>query len=341
MATFYQTLSTEQATPKLYTSIVAQAKRDAVAKFKTLFHASAFLHLSFSLFLLLQLFITIALFVSDKGSLFAPTSLAMLFLGVVSYTLIAFYQKNRKLDTIEQIVKEYHRTCVARLGRHIEDHGKAKLAISACMRELSDALLTQELFYLKIPPFTFSNQNILSFVLYFHYGDILYLQEKLLEFSLEEHSYLLADAACDGEFHSSLSKTYSALSAAYKKPKGKHLEKAFAISTFFKRKEIATEQEKYYNLAVEELQIVKELSGKEAWVLQELATLYRQFDRAEEEMAEYEELIHKVENDKEILYRLGYLYFQHHKTAAGLKVYNTLRVLDALYAKNLLSHYHF
>ncbi|MCH9811175.1 hypothetical protein K0U07_00255, partial [bacterium] len=214
-------------------------------------------------------------------------------------------------------------------------------AIAECMRELSDSLLTQELFYLKIPPFTFANENILSFILYFHYGDVLYLQEKVLEFSLKEHSFILADAACDGEFHSSLSKTYATLSAAYKKPTGKHLEKAFTFSTFFKRGEIEAEQEKYYTLAVEELQIVKELSGNETWAVVELATLYRQFDKTEEEMSEYELLIEKVADDKEILYRLGYLYFLHHKTASGLKIYNLLRKLDALYAKNLLSHYHF
>ena len=58
-------------------------------------------------------------------------------------------------------------------------------------------------------------------------------------------------------------------------------------------------------------------------------------------MEQYEILMSKISDDKEIMYKLGVLYFKHQKSSKGLKIYNDLRKLDALYAKNLLSHYHF
>lgn len=341
MATFYQTFTTETTEPKLYTSIVAEAKKEALSKFKALFHQSAFLHLSFLLFICIQLIVTTCLFISDLGSFYAPTSLAILFLAITSYALIAFYQKNRKLDAIDNICKEFHRACATKLQKHIQDSLKLRLANAACLKELTEALHSQELFYLNIPPFNFSNNHLLAHILYFHYSDILYLQEKLLDLALKEHSYILADAACDLEFHTSLSKTYAALAKCYKRPSGKHLQKAYDLSNLSKKAELSTCLEKYYTLAVEELQIVKELSENESWAILDLATLYRSFDETKKEMEEYEHLLGKTSDDKEILYRLGLLYFMHHKTSSGLKIYHKLRKLDALFAKNLLSHYHF
>ena len=164
MATFYQTFTTETTAPKLYTSIVAEAKRNALSKFKHLFHQSAFLHLSFLAFILVQLIVTTSLFISNFGSIYAPTSLAILFLAITSYALIAFYQKNRKLDAIENIAKEFQRSCATKLQKHMADTQNLRLANAACLRELTETRHTQELFYLSIPPFNFSKNHILAHI---------------------------------------------------------------------------------------------------------------------------------------------------------------------------------
>lgn len=341
MATFYQSFTAESSPPKLYTAVVAKGKADAIKKFKSILHQSAFLHLSFSLFILVQFIVSVALFLTDFGSIYTPASFAILFLAITSYMLIAFYQKNRKLDAIETISREFRHYCSIQLSQKIESSEKLHLAIAECMRDLSEALHTQELFYLTIHPFKFSKNHIISHFLYFHYGDILYLQEKLLDISLNQHSFVLADCACNLEFHNSLSKTYATLAACYKTPKGKHLEKAFHYSNIAKKGELSTFFEKYYTLAVEELKIVCDLSNNESWTILDLATLYARFGNSEKEMEQYELLIDRIQDDKEIIYRLGVLYFMHYKTSHGLKMYNLLRKLDALYAKNLLAHYNF
>ncbi|MCH9617750.1 MAG: hypothetical protein SP4CHLAM5_06830 [Chlamydiia bacterium] len=341
MATFYQTFTAETSPPKLYTALVSKGKAEAIKKFKAILHQSAFLHLSFSLFILVQSIVSLSLFLSDFNSMYTPASFAILFLAITSYMLIAFYQKNRKLDAIDTISKEFRHCCSIALSKNIENTEKLHLAIAECMRDLSEALHTQELFYLTIHPFKFSKSHIISHFLYFHYGDILYLQEKLLDISLNQHSFILADCACNLEFHSSLSKTYATLAGCHKLPKGKHLEKAFHYSNMTKKNELSSYFDKYYILAIEELKIVCELSGNESWSILDLASLYARFGDYEKEMEQYEQLVNCIDDDKEILYRLGVLYFMHHKTSCGLKMYNQLRKLDALYAKNLLSHYNF
>jgi hypothetical protein len=341
MATFYQTFTSASSPPKLYTSFVSKAKAASLAKFKVLMHQSAFMHFSFLLFVIVQMIVTCSLFSMNLFSMYTSTSIALLFLSVASYSLIAFYQKNRKLDAIDSICKEFRHHCFVNLSKNIEENEKLHLAIAECARDLAEALHTQELFYLTIHPFKFSKKHIISHFLYFHYNDIVYFQEKLLQLSLDQHANILEDCACSLQFHSSLSKTYSTLATCYKQPHGKHLEKAFNYSTFFKRTEFSSALEKYYHLAIEELKIISEICDEECWVHSDLASLYSFFGDFEKEMEQYEILSGKISDDKEIMYKLGMLYFRHQKTSNGLKIYNKLRKLDALYAKNLLSHYHF
>ncbi len=341
MATFYQTLPSGSSPPKLYTSFVSKGKTAALANFKILMHQSAFMHLSFLLFILVQMMVTASLFTMNSFSMYTSASIALLFLSIASYSLIAFYQKNRKLDAIDKICKEFRHHCSLHLSKNIEANDKLHLAIAECTRDLAEALHTQELFYLTIHPFKFSKKHIISHFLYFHYNDIVYFQEKLLEVSLDQHAYILEDCACNLDFHSSLSKTYATLATCYKKPDGKHLEKAFTYSTFSKKNEFSAALEKYYTLAIEELKIISEICDDEYWVHSDLASLYSFFGDCEKEMEQYEILMSKISDDKEILYKLGILYFKHHKSSKGLKIYTQLRKLDALYAKNLLAHYNF
>jgi hypothetical protein len=339
MATFYQTFTSDSSPPKLYIGLVAKGKSLAFAKFKNLFHKSAFLHLTFSLFILSQFFLSGFLYLTGAKSLYTPIAFSLLFLTISSYALIAYYQKNRKLDSMEKIAKDFLHYCTLHLSKNIEDREKLHLAIAESIRDFAQALHNQELFYLNIYPFKFSKNHIISYFLYFHYNDILYLQEKLLDICLDLHSKVLEDCACSLQFHSSLSKTYTALSNCYKKPSGRHLEKAFKFSNFTKFKELMERQINYYTLAEEELFIVCELSQNETWTHLDLASFYAQFDQTEKEMKQYEILIDQISDDKEVMYKLGILYFKHLKTSKGLKIYSKLRKLDALYAKNLLSHY--
>lgn len=339
MATFYQSFSSETLTPKLYTSCVEKPKDKAFKKFKKILQHSAFFHFYSILFIFLQLFLTMYLLYAHYTSPYTPASIALLFLSSCSYLLISYYQKNKKIDGLDSIATDYRRQCSFQLSSEIIQKEDQYLALSECLKNLAQSLHTQELFYLSIPPFFFSKNHIMLFFLYFHYNDIMYLQEKLLHLSIEEHKKVIENNACNLNFHSSLCKIYVAMSKLYQKPSGKHLENAFHYSNFTNLSNYLAISKKYYLLAVEEANIVCELSHNEAFAILELANIYSYFDKPLEEQIELEKLIKIIPDDKEILYKLAMLYFHLGSTGKGLKIYNKLRKLDALYAKNLLQHY--
>ena len=72
---------------------------------------------------------------------------------------------------------------------------------------------------------------------------------------------------------------------------------------------------------------------------EQLAIGYRDLDMPEEEMREVETLLKLRAQDKEILYRLGTLYFKQGMNAKGLQIYEELRRGNFKKAEDLMSAY--
>lgn len=339
MATFYQSFSQETLSPKLYVGYASKEKTSAFKKFKKTLMKSVFFHTYACIFLFFQAAIASYLLYTRTLNAYTPASIALLFLSVCCYILITYYQKNKKLDELDSIANSFFRNCSLALHSEVIQKEDQYLALSECLKDLAQSLQTQELFFISIPPFNFTKNHILLPFIYFHYNDIMYMQEKLLHLCMQEHKKVVESNACDIKFHSSLGKTYAAVAKIYNKPSGRMLENAFSWSNLSTKPYLQKQKQTYYTLAEEEAKIVCELSGDEAHSILELSNLYASFHETVKEKEQLEKLTKIIPDDKEILFKLGTIHFSLNETGKGLVIYNTLRKLDAVYAKSLLIHY--
>lgn len=146
--------------------------------------------------------------------------------------------------------------------------------------------------------------------------DLANLKILLLTSAVEEHLLQIRLAPTDLEAHASLAQVYTTLFH-------QTLDPSFA------------------QLALEELLIIKEYAPHDPWVSEQIAKGYSQLGKKQEEIAEMETLVKLRSHDKEILFRLGELYFKEGMNAKGLKVYEELRKsnIGAPLAENLVANY--
>ena len=101
-------------------------------------------------------------------------------------------------------------------------------------------------------------------------------------------------------------------------------------------------EEKFQTAAqrgVAELKIIEEYAPNDTWVHAQLAVLYRDLKLPALEIQEYETLAKMTNNDKEILFRLGLLYFEHGLNTKGLRIYEILKKSAHPQADALISFY--
>jgi tetratricopeptide (TPR) repeat protein len=139
----------------------------------------------------------------------------------------------------------------------------------------------------------------------------------LLESAISEHLQQIRATPTDLEVHASLASTYVALSKILKDEKYKTTAR----------------------LAIEEFRILSHYAPNDPWVHEQLAVGYRDLGMPEEEMREVETLLKLRASDKEILYRLGTLYFKQNMNAKGLQVYEELKRANFKKAEDLINSY--
>ncbi len=163
------------------------------------------------------------------------------------------------------------------------------------------------------------------------------MQELLIQLSLDEYVSVLKLEPTDLAIHTSLANVYMTLSKIYQRTP----ELASYISDkIFKKLNLSEKIEIATKSAIEELKILDDLAPNDPWTHAQLASCFHELERWDDELSEYEILSNLRAKDKEILLRLGILYFKLGKTAKGLLTYESLRKIDAKYGDHLLSHYH-
>ena len=167
----------------------------------------------------------------------------------------------------------------------------------------------------------FSAKNISQFSAYCYGEDVFNMKLLLLQAAIDEHLKQIRLTPTDLEVHASLANTYVALSKIYKGP-------------FFEKKYRMTAR-----LAMEEFCILSHYAPNDPWVHEQLAAGYHDLNMPEEEMREMETLLKLKSQDKEILYRLGALYFNQGMNAKGLQVYEELQKANFKKAEDLITSY--
>jgi tetratricopeptide (TPR) repeat protein len=336
LGTFYQTRVEEKTQDLEYPGLVAKGCDTLLRGFRSILQSYALLHLSFTTLLLIEALLTVFCLFFLEGAAFFAILFASFFLTLFSYILITHYFQGKKPEQFLLLKKEFFQECQKHLPYSFEiEETHFTIANSAlqCTALISDA----KTYILSIPPFTFLEGALVKVGFLLHWKDLVYMQEILLERSIQEHVELIKLSPTDLSVHTSLANTYIALAKAYQKPNDTMLANSPFIDNLYKK--VKNKSQEATNKAIEELKILDDLAPNDPWIHAQLASCYHLLKMSEEELREYEILLLLRPKDKDILYRLGLLYFEMGKNAKGLNLYAQLKQLDASSANLLISHY--
>lgn len=247
-------------------------------------------------------------------------SLSVLFVTCFTYLVLLFYFQAKKPEQLITIRDDFLSSC-KRLLSIPEGMSQHHLSIAEALSRLSTYLEDFEKDFYKVPPiFQFCSSLISRFSSYFYREDVFKMKQMLLLAAVQEHIKQVRITPTDLEVHASLGGTYVALAKLYK--------------TFSEEK-----SNTYSKLAIEEFKILSQYASNDPWVHEQMAMGYKELHLPEEEIKETEILLKLRPQDKEILFRLGTLYFSQGLNAKGLQAYEELKRTHFKKAEDLIASY--
>jgi tetratricopeptide (TPR) repeat protein len=255
-----------------------------------------------------------------KSAIFA-FALGGIFLTCFSYVVLLFYFQAKKSEQLVELKDQFLGSCRQILSLPEGEVGH-HLSIADAMSKLALYLQDFERHFYTLPKFAKMLSGFISrFSSYFYGEDVLKMKHLLLEAAVDEHLKQIRITPTDLEVHASLAAAYVNLSKVYKE---------------------RSDEEKYRRtaeLAIEEFSILSHYAPNDPWVHEQLAIGYRDLGMPNEEMKEVETLLRLKASDKEILYRLGNLYFKQGMNAKGLQIYEELKRGNFKKAEDLIASY--
>jgi len=277
--------------------------------FKKIIRSYVFFHFFFIGLLLTEILaFSLSLTFLSKSALIA-FSLAGIVLTAFAYLVILLYFQAKKPEQFIELRNWYLLQCKQTLSKNLgltEHH--LSLAHSA-YRFAQHLMKKQSSLYAFLPTHQSLNGLMQKFSDLCHEKDLHKMQEMLLLASIREHIQLIKQAPTDLEAHASLANAYIALSKIYSK-ESKETHDKFVSAT---------------QKAIEEFKILDHYSPHDPWIQAQLASCYHDMHLFEEEIVAYEKILRLCPDDKQVLFRLGVLYFQQGKNAEGLRIYETLK----------------
>lgn len=317
--------------PQYYRSILKEFRKitHSFVSFNVLFSALFAAELSLFFFFLPFL---------SKSAVFA-FALGALFLTCFSYFVLLFYYQAKKPEQLILLKDKFVQSCRQILPL---PPGEAQhhLSLAEALSKLSTYLQDFEWNFYKTPKALHSfSRFIARFSAYCYWEDVFKMKLLLLHAAVEEHLKQIRSTPTDLEVHASLANTYVALSKVYTAPS--HSEGTHPRARrYWKNK--ALFEDKFRSaarLAIEEFRILSQYAPNDPWVHEQLAVGYRDLGMPEEEVREVETLLKLRPHDKEILFRLGMIYFEQGQNAKGLQVYEELKQANFKKAEDLISVY--
>jgi tetratricopeptide (TPR) repeat protein len=252
--------------------------------------------------------------------------------------MVGYYLQGKKPDQFEQMKESFFSGCQRSISLdQSEDDYHFLLAQSAF--QLTTYLGQKEIYAISVPPFQFFHEWGVKINFLFHWKDVLMMQEMLMQRAIDEHIELIRENPTDLSVHTSLANAYIASSKIYTERPLPATFNSSMISKLLNRPFLSEKSAKATQKAIEELKILDDLAPNDPWVHAQLANCYHHLNLHDEEIHEYEILLNLRPSDKEILHRLGLLYFKLGKNAKGLTIYKRLHQIDAAEGKHLLHHY--
>jgi hypothetical protein len=305
----------------LYQQNLPQFYKATVNDFKKVSKSFVTFNLVFSLAITIELILFFSFLPLLTKSSWIAISIGSLIVTCFTYVILYFYFQARKPDHFLDLKNRLIQSCkiILSVPAGLSTH---HLSIASTLNKLSSYLQDFEQNFYRIPSFlTPYTSWINAFSEFAYKEDVQMMQKILLEASIIEHMQQIKSTPTDLEVHASLGFTYVNLSKLLKKA---NLESEF---------------NKIASLAIEEFTILSQYAPNDPWVHEQLANGYHDLNMFDEEIKEMEILQNLKSNDKEILYKLGILYFKKGLNAKGLKIYEDLLTSYAHKAEDLIQYY--
>lgn len=293
-----------------------------LVRFFALIRASALFHLSFVLLIALQIFSFFCFFTFLNKSLSFALSIASLFLTTFSYFVLHFYFQTKKPEQMQGLIQDYVNAC------------KGNQTLSAPLFYLADLIHLDKCdTYHFLEKIKAIEPLVKKFKITMHYADLLQMKEWLILRAIDEKIEAVKKEPCDIELHAQLGNAYLALSNLYLSKDGEWTPPSNQFAKLHEKSLSAARK------ALEEFKILDTFVPNDLWVHGKLAALYHQLHLPEKERLVYETMLKLAPDDKELLFKLGLLYFQQGETAQALLLYDRLKKMGDMRADDLITYY--
>jgi len=217
------------------------------------------------------------------------------------------------------------------------------LALAHATWRMAQALSDKELSLFRLPRYAKKFRPLVSTVIFWlFWKDVYYMKEMFLLLSIDEHIHLVKSEPTNLEFHAALANSYVMLATHYSTTKSGAQKEELYMQFSLSKKMLDELRRKFCiasKRAIEEFKILKSYAPDDPWVLAQLAFSYHDLQMPEQEISEYERMSQLNPYDKDILFRLGVLYFQQGENARGLKIFERLKSSNFKKAEELIEHY--
>jgi tetratricopeptide (TPR) repeat protein len=336
MSTYTQAKQNASATSQ--EGVVRQIEQ-TVGHFRKLTRRYAFFHILFFSFFLLEV-VGLLLFLPFLAQSFLLASLvAATFLTAFSYFVLKFYFQTKKPEQFLVLRDNFVQSC-QQLYMMTTDLVESRRGFLYAIYQLIHSLEGQEFQFYRIPKSLDALAPLAQkFSVWCHFGDVHLMKELLHTYCLRTQLDWVKKHPTDLDLHRAIAGGYIALYKIYQDPVHQGKPTYAFIAKEYASQEMMLKFQKAAQCAIEELKIVIHYIPHDTWALSQLALVYHDLDRKEEERKTYEALILHSPHEREARLRLGILYFQLGFMAHGLKVYEDLRKMNDPQAEELVRHY--
>ena len=266
--------------------------------------------------------------------------LALIIATTFCYFTLKMYAQTRKVEELLQLKNDFLAKCreTIDLAEGVPESHQI-LAEASC--ELAAEIHGQEYKIKSCPNWClFLSSSIEKLNCWCFWSDIHFMKEILLQACIEEHIKIVRLEPTDLEAHAGLANAYVMLSGLYVDPRTiEELDEDEWIPPNKYNESFKLKFRSIAERAIEEFKILSDYAPHDPWVHAQLAYSYRDLQMPLEEIKEYETMIQLCPEDKDILFKLGQLYFEQGRNAKGLKIYETLKHSNYKKAENLIHYY--
>jgi len=309
-------------------------------QFKNITRFYVLFHVCFFALGVLELVSFLFFFSFFTKSTFLALSLAALFMTAFSYFVLLFYFDAKKPEQIFRLRQQYLTECRQLLS---VDEGSSEylLALAFALHRFFTHFHQEECrFYPISKKFETLSTLLEKFSAWCHWKDVHKIKEALLLACIDQYIRLIKTSPSDLEAHASLAQSFCILYRHYLDPRKiyDNLKLPWVSSEYFSE----AMKQKFHSAAeraIEEFKILADYAPQDLWVHSQLAMIYHDLNRINDEIQEYETMIKISPNDREVLFHLGVLYFQQGSNAKALRIYEQLKKVKDKKADELISYY--